>query len=180
MLKESPELEAMALAIIEAFPETFEHLVEAEIGYLFTEEEIFSKGTRKSAYAIMPTAMGQNRKLYTWALEKAFGFLPDALIVADREIWEDLTVAQKVALVYHELRHVAHAHSKAGEPRYSEEDGRPILEIVDHDISEFLDVADVFGAWHEGLEAFGKALGGKADQDKINEVMKIMAQGKNE
>lgn len=180
MFTRSDELENMASAIMEVFPEVFEHLEEAQIGYLFTGEEIISKGKRKGGYAIMPTAMGQNRKLYTWALECTFGFLPEALIVVDSEIYEDLTDAQKVALVFHELSHLQHAHSKAGEPRYSEEDGRPILEIVDHDVEEFLGTVEVFGAWHEGLEVFGNLLQGKADEKKIREVLKLArAKGKS-
>ena len=176
MFTQAPELETMARAVMQVFKETFEHLQDSQIGYLFTGCEIVTKGSRKSAYAIMPTAMGQNRRIYVWALEKAFGVYPDALIVADIEIWEELTEPQRVALVFHELRHLAHSHTKAGEPRYDEE-GKPVLEVVGHDVEEFLDVADTFGAWHEGLQVFGKVLGGKADKKDVDEVLKLAKEG---
>lgn len=172
---QSQELESMARAVMSVFTEIFEHLEEASIGYLMGDDEIVIKGSRKAAYAIIPTAMGQNRKIFNWALENVFGTLPDALIVAHADTWEELTSDQKVALVYHELRHICQRHSKEGEPMFSEE-GQPVLEIVDHDVEEFLDVADTFGAWHDGLKAFQGALAGKANQTKINEVKKVWKQ----
>lgn len=117
---------------------------------------------------------GKTGSFTTGRWGKAFGFAPDAIIVIDSEIWEDFSNEKKIALVYHEMRHIGHACSKQGEPRYKEEDGLPVLEIVDHDIEEFLDVVGTFGAWHEGLEAFGTLLNGKADEKRIREVMKIL------
>lgn len=168
----APELESLSAAIRQVFTETFEHLDDAKIGYLFTSEEILSKGKLKAGYAIVPTAMGQNRKILNWALDHVFGWLPDALIVVHDEQWEGLSDDQRIALAFHEMRHLSHKHTKAGEPMYTEE-GTPVIEIEDHDVEEFLSVAEIFGAWHEGLQVFGKLLQGKADAARIAEVKKL-------
>jgi len=39
----SPSLQAYAQAIIEAFPDVFDHLVDADIGYLFTNHRLVFK-----------------------------------------------------------------------------------------------------------------------------------------
>jgi predicted metallopeptidase len=61
--------------------------------------------------------------------------------------WDALTPAQRVALVDHELTHMA----------VSEED--PLkLTIVGHDVEEFAAVVERHGLWKDDLVAFGEAI----------------------
>lgn len=171
MFTKSTEVESYAKAIIEVFNDRFEHLEDCRTGYLFSQEiEIVIQGKKKDGYACMPTAMGQNRKLYEWALEEAFGFLPDALIVVWEEGWLESEPEDKVILVFHELMHIAHKTNKDGEPMYSNEDGRPQYCIGGHDVEEFKAVAEVFGD-DAGWQEFAKNLQNNKRNPKMDEVI---------
>ena len=105
----SPSLQAYAQAIIEAFPDVFDHLVDADIGYLFTNQEITMRGQRKAGFVTQPNAQGQDRYIYPWALKVAFGFVPELLVVIDHQVWEVMPDHARIALLYHEnLRLEAH------------------------------------------------------------------------
>lgn len=154
------ELQSMSKVIIKLAP--FDHLSDALIGYLKTDEEIRMQGREKAAYVIIPTAMGQNRKIFNWALAEVFGHLPDAMMVVNEDAWIGMTQDQKIALVYHELSHIAQKTTKDGDPIYTEE-GQPVLNLVGHDTEEFVSVADRFGAWHDGLTMLRRALDNPRD-----------------
>lgn len=168
----SPELEARARVVMKVWPEHFEHLEDSLLGFLTTDEEIKVQGKEKAGYAILPTAMGQSRRLLDWALACAFGFSPDAVVVVQEDLWATLTENERIALTFHELRHLRQKHTVKGAPCFSP-DGRPVLEIEGHDAEEFLDVVQNFGAWHKGLETFRKALGSKPSE-KIEEVKRLL------
>lgn len=168
----SPELERHARAVMKAWPDLFGHLEDSNLGFLMTDEEIRVQGREKAGYAAMPQAQGQSRKLLDWALESVFGFSPDALVVVQEDLWATLTENERIALTFHELRHLRHKTTPKGAPSFTP-DGRPVLEIDGHDTEEFLDVVQNFGAWHKGLENFKKALGAKPSE-KIEAVKRLL------
>ena len=180
MFEQSKELELYAKTIIQVFPETFEHLEEGLLGFLLTDEELKSAGKFLAGFACIPQVQSKQRNIYTWAVEIAFGFMPDALIVIQKYIWEEFTDEAKIALMYHELRHIVHSKTLAGMPKYSKETSQPIYEIVGHDVEEFLDVTELFGAWEEGLVGMKSALNIKnRDVSKIKEILKkVQKKGK--
>ena len=180
MFFKSPEIAAYAQAIIQVFPEHFEHLQECRIGYLITDEEIRMQGRDKAGYAIMPQAMGQNGKLFDWTLAVQFGFIdecfdapvpPDAIMVVQQEAWQVYQPIQRAGLVFHELKHIAHLHTKDGEPRYSDEDGRPLYSIIGHDVEEFTEVAALFGQQTQ-WKGFAQIVLGSELDPRVHEVIR--------
>ena len=165
----APEVEAHARAIAGAFGERFEYLAEASVGYLWAADEIVVQGRLKAGYAMLPTAMGQTRKILDWALAVVFGKRLDALVVVHQETWDGLSPRARVALVYHELCHLKHRHTQSGKPCYAP-DGRPVLEIAGHDLEEFEEVLARFGTWHEGLAAL-RAILGQPETDEAFEAV---------
>ena len=169
MYRQDPDLRRYVDAVVKTWPDLFEHLEEARVLYLLTTDDLKIKGQRKSGMALQPTAMGQNRKLYLWAISALFEADPDAIVLIQEEDWGELTDTQRLALVFHELRHIVHKHSRDGEPLYDQE-GNPTLEIVGHDIEEFHGVVEEFGAWHAGLEEFREKLGSDPSE-KVREAL---------
>ena len=166
------EVESYANAVIKVFRETFEHLEEGNLGYLLTDEELKTAGKYIAGFACIPQVQSKQRNIYTWAVELAFGFMPDALVVIQEDTWKEYPEESKVALIYHELRHVIHEHSQSGKPKYTT-DGQPVYGIVGHDVEEFQDVTEIFGAWDLGLACMKSALNlKKRDEKRIKAVLK--------
>jgi len=170
----SQEVRKFANALIGIFQEKLGHVGEGNIAYLFTEEQIVEAGKVKAGYACIPQVQNRQRKFYEWAVEKAIGYSPDALIVIDKEIWGMLTDVQKAALVYHELRHLKHSTTGAGKPKYNSETGNPIYQIEGHDVEEFNDVIEHFGAWEGGLVNMKGLLDAEPDKEKVEAVLKAV------
>ncbi len=59
--------------------------------------------------------------------------------------------------MFHELLHAGHAGDKEGELRFTD-DGRPVFEIVGHDIEEFDEVVRRYGVWESHIARFSDAL----------------------
>lgn len=161
----APEVWAFARVATKYFQERFDHLDELGMVALFAGEEIVVHQRRKAAFVAIPQAQGQNRKIYTWALETLFGFPPDIVMVVDYEHWKTLDDHGKLGLVYHELRHVVQKEGRRG-PMFDEE-GRPVLELQDHDVEEFTDVAGIFGDLTGGVGRLHRA-----NEDKDSKISK--------
>ena len=175
----SRELECFAKAIIQHFEE-FDHLADdVDIAYLMYEgEPITIRGRQVAAFVTAPDAQGQNKKIYPWVLTHMFGFQPDVIMVADTEQWEAFSDTQKIALVYHELCHIVQKETKAGAPSFDAE-GKPSLQLVDHDIGEFNAVIAKFGAWEPGLEYTKLLLDSKSAFD-AESILKMVRESMNE
>ena len=184
----SDEVAAYAQAAIQAFPEHYEHLQECRIAYLVTDEDIRMQGRDKAGFVIMPTAMGQNGKIFDYVLAEFFGFIdecrevpvaPDVVMVIGREAWESYSPTRRVCLVCHELIHIAHAETKDGEPRYHEDDGRPVFTLIGHDVEEFTTIALMFGQVTQWAP-FAKAVTESEPDARIQEVIALATTGKFE
>ena len=153
--------------------DTFEHLLNARIGTLFTDEYIKIRGRICSAFCTLPVAQGQNRKIYTWALCQAFVFSPDALIVVFTDDWDDLDIESRCILLFHELKHLKHKETPGGKPCYSQM-GNPILEMVGHDLGEFYEVIAKFGAWSADISIVESLLKKKNKSNIMRPVVRAI------
>lgn len=139
-------------ALMEYFP-VFDHLKgEILMALFFAAETPKVRGRSAMALVTMPDATGQNRHIYTWALFMVFGFEPDVVMIIDRYSWDAADDYQKLALMYHELRHIYQKESLKGGPQFSRETGRPIYELRDHQLGLFFDELETFGAWDEAIK----------------------------
>ena len=170
----SSELRCYGQAVIDAFPDHLDHLVESRIAYLLKDGEIRIRGARKSAYALIPSARGEEGAINWWALTRTLGYTPDALIVVCKEDWDGLPPEGRVPLVFHETFHLMQKEMKNGLPCFSEETGRPTLDMRPHCMEEFDLVAELFGDWHYGLTRFVALI--QAKDGKCPDVEKIAAE----
>lgn len=83
------------------------HLRDAQVGYLFRDDEVTEKGKVVFASCHLPRLQGAGAKYFgrflEWNLCRILGFQPDFVILIDRNIWAGLDARQKLALIDHEL-----------------------------------------------------------------------------
>lgn len=160
-------------ALIEYFP-IFDHLKdEILISLFFAAEAPKVRGRTAMALVTMPDAQGQNKHVYSWALFMAFGFEPDVVMIIHHESWDTADDYQKLALLYHELRHIYQKTTQSGGPQFSRETGRPIYELRDHQLGLFYDELETFGAWDAAI-AEAKALLDKETRFNIGPLMELV------
>jgi hypothetical protein len=97
-----------------------------------------------------------NRIVLGWAkkatdLSREFSDF-DLVILLNRDAWNDLTLAQRTALVDHELCHFALV-TKDGEP-VRDERGRLCYRLKKHDLEEFRDVISRHGLYLDDVARF--------------------------
>ena len=132
--EEASEVEEIAKDLIDKYAQIFdENITEAKIAYVFNLR-------KKASYWGQIQLPGG-----------AWEFMLDCnfVMVIHKESWNTLNDNQKQALVFHELKHVAHKEDK---------DGNILWRLCKHDIEEFLDVVALFGDWTESLEELKKLL----------------------
>lgn len=154
----SRDLACYGKAVITSFPDNFEHLGESILCFLMTNIEIKIRGSVKTACAMIPNVKGTEGNIFWWAVTNQVGNTPDAFVVVNQEEWEEMPQQQRVVLIFHELSHITQKQTNKELPCFSEETGRPTLQITDHEVEEFYQVAEKFGAWHGGLRRFVELL----------------------
>ena len=90
-------------------------------------------------------------------LQKEF-YDHDFVIVLNREYWLSFSEKQKLALVDHELCHIARALNPETLEPICDERGRKVWRVCRHDIEEFVGVVKRHGIWKQDLERFADAL----------------------
>jgi hypothetical protein len=73
--------------------------------------------------------------------------LPDALIILDAEVWEELSAKEKEAILDHELNHLSLRRDRVGNVKYDDAN-RPKMVCKPHDFS--------FGGFHELVRRYGE------------------------
>lgn len=138
------------------------HLRDARVAYLLRDEEITEKGKVEWASAHLAGFQGPSlkrwRRYLQWNLVRMFGFQPDFIMLIDRNIWAGLDLRQKLALVDHELCHMAQATDADGAPRFNQVTGEPIWVIRGHDVEEFGSVVERHGLWNDDLLTFARVI----------------------
>jgi len=159
---EARELGAMLLERVAEH----EHLRDAQIGYIFRDDEITRRGKVVEAEAILVERILQSEKRYgrivRWAILRVlpqFGETPpDFIVLIDRNIWEGLQLEERVALIDHELSHCWYATEDDGVTQKFHMDGSPWWAIRGHDVEEFCGVVERNGLWKEDLIPFARAI----------------------
>ena len=138
--------------------EKFEHLRHgnASVLFLMRRDEVVKNHRRILGTMNLPRFQGSLGPLASWARAKLFGEVPDFIMILDAEWWTQATPLQREALVFHELLHADHMLDKEGEPRFDDE-GNPIWGLRGHDIEEFNDVVERYGAWSPDIGRFIQA-----------------------
>ena len=78
----------------------------------------------------------------------------DIVIEIARDVWSEATDQFRVALIDHELGHVGVRYDEDGEPIRDANTDRLKTYLRRHDIEEFEDVLERYGAYHKGLRDF--------------------------
>lgn len=135
-----------------------EHLAENEIHieWLMKSEPVLKGGRRVMASVHDPKVQGRLNDLFAQMLGTWFGGMPKFLGIVDAEIWQSLEPEQKEALIWHELCHVKHLRDRTGELRF-DQDGNPIIGLVEHDLTAFRSEVERYGSWSEDIEQFIQA-----------------------
>lgn len=125
-----------------------QHLLDAEIGYLWASAGFRTKGrgvigtAEDLSFAGMGNAWKRARadqQFVEW-----FGTVPRFLITLDGHYCSQCTDADFCALVEHELYHLWHVEDEFQNPVYGR-DGQPKLGIRGHDVEEFVGVVRRYG-----------------------------------
>ena len=125
-----------AIAENGVIPEWHKHLQNISITYLFDSDDMVKAGRPlmakvKSAGPIEEYLSGS-----------------EFIVIVNKNIWEELTKDQRIALVDHELCHIQMVVNKSGDISFK---------IVPHDLEEFNDVVRRHGAWQEDIVKFNEA-----------------------
>lgn len=123
------------------------HLEEAAIGWLWTTAENVNRNrvVAGECKLIGPPQKRWGRAMADFQLCEWFGYVPDFLITFDATIAAEADDWAFCALVEHELCHAAQDVDQWGEPRFNRE-GQPIFRLVGHDVEQFHDVVERYGA----------------------------------
>lgn len=129
------------------------HLREASIGWLWTTAE---QANRDRAVAgecqlVQPQQRKWGSARQHWQWRQWFGCVPDFVITISAPIAVILDDWGFCALIEHELCHAAQDIDVFGEPRFNNE-GHPMFRIVTHDVEQFDDVVERYGATAAGVE----------------------------
>lgn len=140
--QDAPEVESIARSLYGEFPDW--HDV-PEIKYLFkvSEKSSFAAQIHKPA-GIWSFLTDKNYVMEVWA-----------------ECWEDFSMKQREALIFHELKHI-----KCKE----RDDGELTWVLVDHDCEEFVDVIRRYGAWNKVLQDIKPLLNDKEEKKETLNV----------
>lgn len=130
------------------FNEDHRHLMDAEIGVLWTnvDNSRNMRGVIGQAELMPPMAMGKWQKARaTQQIEEWFGAVPDFLLTFYAPAASIMDDASFCALVEHELYHCGQKRDSYGMPKFTQ-DGRPSFGIRGHDVEEFVGVVARYGA----------------------------------
>lgn len=154
-LADAPQ--ATVRLLVSRLPE-FQHLTAARIACVFSERALFLHGGQKAAIiATGAHTQGPCRHFVEFMVAQFVapvceGEDPDFLILVDRAVFDALDPERRERLMYHELCHIHQAETDEGAPKFSREDGRPILKLVPHDTEVFDAEIERYGVEVVGIE----------------------------
>lgn len=179
--------------IEERFASELQHLRQARILCILSQREVMLRGWPAAAYIGKPRVQG-GMSAFVEDLVAQFaaplfeGHDPDFIIRFDAACWDQLGSTEpardfwralhlsapdhatwtigRERLIFHELLHVYQPLDKEGAPRFSQEDGRPVLALKPHDAEFFHDELEHYGPTVCGAvdTAIALATGGRLEQ----------------
>lgn len=81
----------------------------------------------------------------------------DFVVLLNQEAWDELTEAQRLALLDHELCHVVPVLDDNGKPQLNER-GHPCFRLRKHDLEEFRAVVERHGCYLSDVAEFAQSL----------------------
>ena len=93
----------------------------------------------------------------------------DVIIEIAKDVWDEATDNFRVAILDHELSHIGIRFEEDGNPSRDPSSDRIKVYLKHHDIEEFADVLERYGAYHAALRSFIDAFARnkkKADDDE--------------
>jgi hypothetical protein len=135
-----------------------DHLRGATIGWLWTSAEARKRNRyiAGEAQLVRPQQATWSSARSMWQIRQWFGGEPDAIITLSAPFCQSADDMTFCALVEHELCHIAQDCDGFGEPRFDAE-GRPVLTTIAHDVEQFDDVVERYGAVAAGVEKMVRA-----------------------
>lgn len=144
----------------ELFNSDHNHLLEAEIGFLWTNVENQKQGKQILGTAELGEGGGPawQKARREEQLDRWFFGVPDFVITLDAVFLSTADPAGICALIEHELYHCHFAVNEWGEAK-TDKDGNKIWGMKPHDIEEFSGVVKRYGTAH--IEEFAEAVRSK-------------------
>ena len=129
------------------------HLIDAQIGWLWATGECKSKDRMVAGQCqlVAPAQAKWPSQRQHFQLQQWFGSVPDFLITISAPHAHYMDDWSFCALIEHELCHAAQDVDPFGMPRFNR-DGLPIFRLVGHDVEEFHDVVERYGARAAGVD----------------------------
>lgn len=130
-----------------------EHLQDANIGWLWTTFENRNRDrlVAGECQLVAPIQKRWASARQHWLLQHWFGLIPDFTITIDAGFAATCDDWSFCALIEHELCHAAQDVDDEGEPRFDRE-GRPVFRLITHDVEQFDDVVERYGARAANVE----------------------------
>jgi hypothetical protein len=124
-----------------------DHLLDADIGFLWTNVENSRQGRLVVGTCEIPNAHGGKwtKAREAYQLAEWFGIIPDFLITLDAVHAAALDAASFCALVEHELYHAGQKMDRYGVPRFDRKTGIPAYCLRAHDVEEHIGVVRRYG-----------------------------------
>ena len=123
------------------------HLLDANIGFLWTNQENASKGRRiigqaeELVFRCGKWQKGrQEQQIMEW-----FECIPDFLITLDAIYCLECSDAEFLMLIEHELYHCGQKIDSYGMPKFNSDTGEPEFGLKGHDVEEFIGVVRRYG-----------------------------------
>jgi hypothetical protein len=143
------------------YDEGHEHLLDAQLGFLWTSAANSRRGVSVAGDASMPQSVarrlgGWEKEMYLWNLRRWFGTdRLDFLIRLSAPISAEYSDLSFCALVKHELCHCAQA-LKDGR-LWFKKDGSRVFTLVGHDVEQHIAVVRDFGPVGRNVKSFVEA-----------------------
>lgn len=140
----APDVREIAQRLI---PLHHSHLLDVRIEYLFTDK--VAKRAKKEVWGTLRKVGSLAAYLAGDENAKEHGVTEEFFVMTiTGPVWEELTDAQKEALVDHELCHGGVGHDKKGDVK---------LGIIPHDLEEFTSIVKRHGLWREDVKRFAES-----------------------
>lgn len=147
-----------------------EHLRGINVGFCWTNVENIKRqrlilGT---AQLLPPTGDKWSAGRAECQLLSMFGEMPEALIILYAPVAATMDDWQFMALVEHELYHIAGKVDRFGAPAFDRDTGKRALEMRGHDVEEFVGVVKRYGATSPDLQDMVRAVNKGAELSQTN------------
>jgi len=129
------------------FNEKHIHLLDSELEFMWASDSFEKQGRVVLGQTEQVSFMAggwkkarMEQQMFEW-----FGYVPKFIITLSAEHCNHCSNVEFCSLVEHELFHIAQKLDEFGTPKFDKKTGMPVLTLVDHDVSEFVEVVDRYG-----------------------------------